>query len=368
MSGAPQKTLGLVLSAGGARAAYQVGVLKYMAEHFPNFDPKVFTGISAGSINAAYLAQGIPMKEATAQLYELWAALKFEGVFNTNFSSMLRMGMRWIYDLFLSKITDRLLLKSILDASPLSQTLLVHMQFWKVSRAIRSGVVQGLAISATNYLNGTTTTFYDSADPLEPWVRERRTAIRCAIRVRHIMASCSIPILFEPVPIGTALYGDGSLRFNYPFSPAIHLGSQKLISIGIRCPRPATEPSAHLKNEHLGIGYVAGSVLNSIFLDAIDFDYENLQRINRIVGENSDRNLPVLLLRPSKDLGKLATEFINEVPFNLRQLINATAKREEIGDLLSYLMFSPGYLKALLTLGYEDAKLQHSVIEKFLSV
>lgn len=366
MTDASTKTLGLVLSAGGARAAYQVGVLRYMAERFENFDPKVFTGISAGSINAAYLAQGAPMKEATSQLYELWSALQFEGVFNTNFTSMVRLGLRWIYDLFLSKITDRLLLKSLLDASPLSRTLLLHMQFWKVSRAIRNGAVQGLAISATNYINGATTTFYDSAEPIEPWVRERRTAIRCAIRVRHIMASCSIPILFEPVPIGSSLYGDGSLRFNYPFSPAIHLGAKKVLSIGIRCPRPANTPSDHLKNEHLGIGYVAGSVLNSIFLDAIDFDYENLQRINRIVGEDSPRNLPVLLLRPSKDLGQLAAEFIDEVPFHLRQLIHATAKREEIGDLLSYLMFSPGYLRALLTLGYEDAKAQHAVIENFL--
>lgn len=358
--------LGLVLSAGGARAAYQVGVLKYMAQHFETFDPKVFTGISAGSINAAYLAQGMPMKEATAQLYELWSALQFDGVFRTNFSSMLRMGLRWMYDLFLSKITERLLLKSILDASPLSQTLLLHMHFWKVSRAIRNGAIRGLAISATNYFNGMTTTFFDSFEPIEPWIRERRTAIRCAIRVRHIMASCSIPILFEPVPIGSSLFGDGSLRFNYPFSPAIRLGSQKLLSIGIRYARPANEPVVPLQNQHLGIGYVAGSVLNSIFLDAIDFDYENLQRINRIVGEKSNRHIPVLLLRPSRDLGKLATEFVNEVPFHLRQLIHATAKREEIGDLLSYLMFSPGYLKALLTLGYEDAKSQHTGIENFL--
>jgi len=365
MSATSTKTQGLVLSAGGARAAYQVGVLKYIAEHFPGFAPQIFTGVSAGSINAAFLAQGGSIAESTSRLYDLWSHLQFDQVMQTNFSSLLRMGTRWFYDLFISKFTHRLLMKSVLDASPLAQTLLMNVQFWKISRAIREGSVKGLAISATNYLDGTTTTFFDSFPPMEPWVRERRTAIRSYLRARHIMASCSIPLLFEPVPIGNSLFGDGSLRFNFPFSPAIHLGARKILSIGIRCPRPKSATHG-LQNSHLSMGYVAGAVLNSIFLDAIDFDYENLCRINRIVGIDSDRYLPVLLLRPSRDLGKLAGEFIDEVPFHFRQLIRATAKREEAGDLLSYLMFSPGYLRALLELGYHDAGQQRDVIQSFI--
>lgn len=361
-----KKEIGLVLSAGGARAAYQVGVLKYIADEFPSFDPRIFTGISAGSINAAFLSQGEPIRIATQNMFDLWGGLEFKQVLRTNFRSMARLGGRWVSDLFLSKITGKLLLKSMLDASPLAQTLLLHIHFWKISRAIRTGVARGLAISATDYLDGSTVTFFDSTEQVEPWIRERRQALRCYLHLKHIMASCSIPVLFEPVSIGGSLYGDGSLRFNFPFSPAIHLGAGKVISIGIRCPTPKPPPKPQ-DAQNLSIGFVAGAVLNSIFLDALDFDYENLCRINRIVGEGSARHIPVLFVRPSEDLGRLATNFIEDLPFHLKQLLRATARKDEAGDLLSYLMFSPGYIRALMALGMKDAKAQHQTIAAFLA-
>lgn len=226
--------LGLILSAGGARAAYQVGVLQSVAETVPEFRPVIFAGTSAGSINATFLAQGDPTREATAHLASLWANLEFNQVLAANFSSLFSMGTRWMSDLFFSKVTKKLLLKSLLDASPLAKTLLANLHFWKISRSLRTGTVKGIALSATKYQDGSTTIFFDSHEPILPWRREQRIAVRTPIRVKHIMASCSIPILFEPVRVGKYLYGDGSLRFSFPFSPAIKLGATKLFAVGIR--------------------------------------------------------------------------------------------------------------------------------------
>lgn len=367
MSTTPSK-LGLVLSAGGSRAAYQVGVLRYLAEHCRDFQPKIFTGVSAGSINASFLSQGEDIRFSCRRLYELWEQLEFSQVLQGNFKSILSMASRIVYDLFLSKVTHRVLFKSILDASPLAQTLLSHIHFWKISKAIRAAVVEGLAISTTNYHDGTTTIFYDSTDLIPPWHRDKRVAIRTSIRIRHIMASCSIPILFEPVKIGKLFYGDGALRLKFPLSPAIHLGARRIIAIGIRA--QTSETGNFELPSHLSIGFIAGSVLNSIFLDSLEADYETLCRMNEATGEASPINkIEIQMIRPSRDLGSIARDFIDEVPFHLRQLLKtSSANAAELADLLSYLMFSKSYLKALLELGYKDAETQHVEIEKFLGL
>jgi len=357
--------LGLVLSAGGARAAYQVGVLRFLAENCPEFNPRILAGVSAGSINAAFLAQGLPPLEAAQKLYAIWENIDFDQVFKTNFKTFASMGLRWLSDLFVSKVTRKLLLKSLLDATPLSQTLLSNIHFWKISKAVRNHLIDGIALCATNYHNGNTTIFFDSAHELIPWERERRVAIRCAIRVRHVLASCSIPVIFEPVRIGNLLYGDGSLRFSFPFSPAVHLGATHVIGIGIRCPNPEN-PFRGQNPDHLSLGFVAGSVLDSIFLDSLEFDYENLCRINNVVGPNSEKYIHAHLVKPSMDLGAMARDFLKEVPFHFRQVLRSTADPSEMGDLLSYLMFSRGYIKALLELGMKDAAAQLPAIKKVL--
>ncbi|MBI4405119.1 MAG: patatin-like phospholipase family protein [Deltaproteobacteria bacterium] len=359
--------LGLVLSAGGARAAYQVGVLRYIGQHFPHFRPRVFSGVSAGSIIACYLAQGEPLQQATLRMYELWAALHFDQVLKTNFNSMLSLFLRWFWDLFLSKMTDRLLVRALLDASPLSRTLLSHIHFWKIARAIRSGEVDGLAISATNYFDGMTTVFYDSFRPIPAWRREKRIAVRSAIRIRHIMASCSIPLLFEPVRIGDSLFGDGSLRLSFPLSPSIHLGATHLLTISIRCPN-SVSPVKLEKPEQLSMGFIAGTVLNSIFLDSLEADHENMVRMNQVYDGKQVKRIESLLIRPSLDLGAIAKEFIGEIPFHFRQVVRALATSPaELGDLMSYLMFTNGYLNALLELGQKDAKSNHDQIEQLLA-
>jgi len=356
--------LGVVLPAGGARAAYQVGVLRYLGEQFPNTPPRILTGLSAGSINACYLAQGRPFPEATQALHELWSTLTFDDVFKTNFRSLSRMFVRWIYDLSLGKVTHQHLLRSLLDASPLATTLLKHVHFWRISKAIHQGTIDGLAVSATNYHDGSTTVFYESAHDIPPWQREKRRAVRTAIRVRHIMASCSIPLLFEPVRIGDHLYGDGSLRFSFPMSPPIHLGATHLLAVGTRCQIPVNVVPNH--STQVGLGFVAGAVLNSIFLDSVEADYENLLRMNAMEAKGIKR-VPAFLIRPTRDLGALAAAHIDELPFHFKQLLRSTASPGQLGDLMSYLMFNPPYLKELLALGYEDAKGSHDQIAHLLA-
>ena len=178
------------------------------------------------------------------------------------------------------------------------------------------------------------------------------------------MASCSIPMLFEPIRIGDFLYGDGALRFNFPFSPAIHLGATDVLGISIRCANPVDMIGDRM--DKVGLGFIAGSVLNSIFLGNLESDFETLNQINRLSDGSKVRHVNADLLRPSQDLGSMAKDFLGDVPFHFRQLLRSTASPDELGDLLSYLMFSPGYVTALLELGMKDASAQHDRIKTFL--
>ncbi len=379
---AQKKSLGLVLSAGGARAAYQVGVLRYLAHELKDFSPKIFTGISAGSINASFLAQGKPPDAATDALYHLWANIDFNQVFKTNFRSVFFVMGRLLYDLFLSKVTRRLLLKSFLDATPLAQTLVSNIDFTQIARGIHNKLVDGVAISATNYQLSSTTIFFDSARDIKPWHRENRTAVRSHIKPRHILASCSIPLVFEPVRIGRHFYGDGSLRFSFPLSPAIHLGATHLLGLSIHPEIAPASPGdwgseslappssgASPSMDWISMGFVAGCVLNSIFMESLEADFENLQRMNEATsGLGMTRKIPALLLRPSQDLGVIAQAYLNEVPFHFRQLLKGfSLKATDMGDLLSYLMFSPGYVRALLALGEKDAERRRGEVAQFLA-
>ncbi len=357
----------IVLPAGGARAAYQVGVLSYIAKRFPSYQPNIFCGVSAGSINACFLAQGLPFARSTEDLYALWSHLTFDHVLKTQFRTLFRMFLRWGSDLMLSRFTRKLLLRSLLDASPLAMTLVNHIHFSRISRALRSGTILGLSVTATAYREGKTTVFFDSADPLAEWQREQRIAKRTAIRVKHVMGSCSIPILFEPVVIGGELYGDGSLRFSFPLSPAIHMGANQILAVGTRCPHPAKTKDDFIDLASGNMGYLAGSVLNSLFQDSLEVDFENLQRLNLLGDTDMVRNIPALLLRPSQDLGELAKGFLDDIPFHLRQLLKSTASRDQLGDLISYLMFSPNYVREVLALGQRDAEAQEDKLRDFFT-
>jgi NTE family protein len=336
----------IVLSAGGARAAYQVGVLRRIAERAPDFQPTIFSGVSAGSINACFLAQGEPFAETTRRMEELWLELKSEDVFRTNFPSLSRAILRWVTDLFFARVTNRILLRSLLDATPLASTLGSRIPFAKVHRAIREGRVEGLSVTATDYRTGASVIFFDSTRKIPAWVRRHRQGIPGPVHLKHVLASCSLPVLFEPVKIGDRWYGDGSIRFSFPLSPAINMGAKRILAIGTQ-PHGTEAPAA----EAATMGYVAGAVLHCLFQDSLETDIELLETINAAAPE---KHIATAVLRPSIDPARLASEHLGELPFHFRQLLRTTAKRGDLGGLASYLLFSKPYLSALIELGRTD--------------
>jgi len=355
---------GLVLSAGGARAAYQVGVIRFISKHCPQFVPTIYCGMSAGSINASYLAQGGPFGELGENLYKLWMGLQFNDIFKTNFRSIFGISTKLFNDIFFSKVSKRLLFRSVLDASPLAMTISKHMRFGKLFKSMAAGITDGLSITATNYNTGLTTIFYDSNSPIQPWSGPFRKVIRTSFRLRHIMASCSIPILFEPVRIGDAFFGDGALKYNQPFSPALHMGATHILAIGINEENPAPPPA--VKSLKPTMGFMAGVVLDSIFMDSLEPDYKNIFRRNEFAKTTpSLEHIEAHLIRPSINPAAIAENYFGELPYNLRQMIKSAAMDpHDAAELLSYLLFSPGYIKAMTELGEKDAEGHIEALEK----
>lgn len=336
----------VVLSAGGARAAYQVGVLRRIAERAPSFQPTIFSGVSAGSINACFLAQGDPFDDVTRRMEEMWRSLNSEDVFKANFPSLSRAIFRWVTDLFFARVTDRILLRSLLDATPLATTLASRVPFAKVHRAVRDGKVQGLSVTATDYRTGGSVIFFDSHREIAAWHRRHRKGVPGAVHLKHVLASCALPVLFEPVKIGDRWFGDGSIRFSFPLSPAINMGARKILAIGTQ-PDDTQTPSA----EAATMGYVAGAVLHCLFQDSLETDIELLETINQAA---PDRRIETAVIRPSVDPAKIAGDHLSELPFHFRQLLRTTAKRGDLGGLASYLLFSNKYLGDLIALGRND--------------
>jgi NTE family protein len=249
----------------------------------------------------------------------------------------------------------------------------------RLQEHVDSGLLRGVAVSATNYLTGSTVTFFDGANEIAPWVRRGRMAVRERLRVDHVLASTAIPVFFPPVEIDGRFYGDGCIRMTTPVAPAIHLGAQKIVAIGIRYARPPESTvSLNVAREasSLPISAVAGELLNAVFLDSLDNDIDRVERINRTlsvmsIGEYQHlvdplRRIPVLALRPSQDLGVLASDQHHQFPVGLRHLLRGIGAIGTAGwDLVSYLAFQPEYVSKLIDLGYDDTLARRAEVEAF---
>lgn len=376
-------TVGLVLSGGGARAAYQVGALRALAElvgdaraPFP-----ILTGISAGAINAAALGSGgDDFQSAVGALTDTWLSLTPDRVYRTDPSTLATLGLRWFKDLTTGGVLGRARASHLLDTQPLRELLETRLDFGRLARQLEAGHLRGVALSATNYKSGSTVTFFDGAPGVQPWLRYNRLAFRERLGVEHVMASAAIPIFFPPVVIDGKPYGDGGVRMTTPLSPAIHLGADRLLAIGVRYVRSA-EQQRVLNQEPLvgpvSVAQIGGVLLNAVFLDAVDNDMERLERINRTLAlipeqarrESADglRPIPALLLRPSQDLGGLARHEYESFPAVLRHLLRGIgATRDSGSDLLSYLAFQPDYVGKLIELGHSDTMARRHEIVRFL--
>ncbi len=375
---------GLVLTSGGARGAYQAGVLKAIGEIVPggNLPFPVLAGVSAGSINAGYLAAGAQdFSRATDKLADLWTALRPRDVFHTDTMTLSRVGLEWMQDLSFGGIFGGVHGKALLQTGPLRNFMTTNVDISKIEQNIASGLLHGLAVSATNYYTGTAVTFYDGAASIKPWDRTTRIGVRDKLTIEHFMASSSIPIFFPAVRLNDGYYGDGCIRLTTPMSPAIHLGADRVLAIGIRYHRP---PAVTVDLNRVGsnsvpmVADIAGVLLNSMFLDGLEADVERMKRINSTLSliphdkieENPEslRVIPVMTIQPSLDLGSLVLESINNFPRTVRHLLRGLGASDEKGwDLLSYLAFDETYTRPLVELGYTDGYNAKDELLEFLS-
>ena len=377
---------GLVLTGGGARAAYQSGVLKGVSEILGNPTDgtpfKIVTGISAGAINSSYIAAESQNFAAAAEnLFHVWNDLKIEQVVNVTTTSFIMMAARWIKDLTFGGFLGGKKATHILDTNPLREFLAKRINFASLDHNLRTGILTGCSVTATNYRTGTAISFYDGDPRIEPWVRSSRMGQRSKLALEHVLASASVPILFQPVPLDGSYFGDGCIRLTTPLSPAIHLGSDRILAIGVRYPRPHDftldiNQSAQMKD--VSIADIAGVMLNAAFLDSIDSDVERMLRINQTVSllseeqrrknPNQLRQIPLMLIRPSEDLGAMALAQFKVFPRTLRYMLRGLGVNGQKGaDLISYLAFDHTYTHRLLELGYKDALTQRKEIEAFFS-
>ncbi|MDH5543235.1 MAG: patatin-like phospholipase family protein [Nitrospinota bacterium] len=373
---------GLVLVGGGARTAYQTGVIKAVSEMTDSKEIpfKIITGVSAGAVNGAALAYGAyDFRKTSEWLWKLWSGLKIDMVIRSDGISLISLGVKLLMNLVLGGRLGLSEANYLMDTAPLRSLLEREVNFHTIKRNIQRGVIDALAISATNYRTGTNMTFFDSNLPFEDWERSQRISKRTSLTVDHIMASTAIPLFFPPRKLDDNFYGDGSIRLISPLSSAIHLGADKVFAIGSRKPR--TQDYLQSKNdektEKVVLADIAGLLMNSIFLDSLDSDIERMERVNRTISRMNQfsrashpdnlREVPLLVIRPSRDLGKLASQQFHRFPFMMRHLLSGIGVSEKSGrELLSYLSFDTNYTTILLNLGYCDALEKEKEIREFL--
>jgi NTE family protein len=372
--------LGLAMTGGGARAAYQVGVLRYICKTHEEFRPPIITGVSAGAVNAAHLAayQGT-FCDAVEQLTELWQELTTDKVFHTDsgffFSNFFRWGLSFI--LGGSRMGPRK--RSLLDSDPLRQFLEKKLASKATDRIvgiqenIDKGLLQVLGISSTNYGTGKAITWVQG-DVENHWQRPRRRSEHAEITVEHVMASTALPLIFPAIKLNDGWHGDGGIRSIAPLAPTMHLGAEKILAISTRYRGGEVTPDETMIGEFAPVAQIIGVLLDSIFLDLLDYDAANMSRINMLYDQvdkktrESLNKVELLILRPSEDLGKLASQYEVKLPQPFRYFTRGFGTRDtKSPDSLSLLMFQPDYLNRLIELGEQDAEQNADQIEKFLT-
>jgi NTE family protein len=373
----PGDDLALVLTGGGAHAAYQVGLLSWMARRFPELRLPIITGVSAGAVSAAHLAAHHgTFEQAVRELRELWTELTTEEVFHASTLALGRSALRWGLRLVSGGGSTAPRVQGLVDTSPLRRHLeetlaAVDGELTGIDFNLHRGALRAAAISTTSFSTGESVVWVQGAD-ITTWQRPFRRCVRTRLRVDHVMASAALPILFPAVRIDGSWYGDGGVRLAAPLSPALHLGANRIIAVSTRA--SAADP-AHRKDldDYLPPAQILGVLFNAIFLDLIDQDAQRLERINGLLRRMPEaqrdgmRLIDLLVVRPSMDLGQLATEYEPRLPGAFRFLTRGLGTREtRDSDLLSMIMFEPDYLMRLIRLGEEDAEARAEEIATFL--
>lgn len=366
----PATDIALVLPGGGARAAYQVGVLRAIGRHFDGIRFPIITGVSAGAINATFLAAHPgTFTEATEDLAALWENITFEDIFRVDRRWLMANAARWLKRLGGGGHLGREA-RGLLDTEPLRRLLRRGLGCEEgpvegIAANLGEGRLQAIALLTVNYGTGQTVSWVEGRD-IETWERPERRARQTRLTVEHVMASAALPLLFPAIELGDGWYGDGGIRLSAPLSPALHLGARRLLAISPRYPRSTSEAGRTNIHSYPPPAQIAGNLLNAVFLDVLDQDVARLERLNALVRKLSPQDreglqpIDILHLRPSRDLGKLSAGFEPRLPSAFKLFTRSLGTKEtESPDALSLLMFQPDYIQRLIELGEHDV--EHSL-------
>ena len=370
--------VGLILTGGGARAAYQVGVLKAVAEFLPRraHNPfPVICGTSAGALNAAALAiNALNFRKGVRYLNNIWKNFHAHQVYRTDALGVFNNSMLWLAGLMLSGLgINKLKQVSLLDSSPLVEFLEEVLPCEKIQQNIDTGLLHALGITASGYSSGQSVTFYQSTGEVIPWRRARRIGIATRIETKHLLASSALPFFFPAYLINREHFGDGSMRQIAPISSALHLGATRILVIGVTaCGPPARSPDM---SDYPSLAQIAGHAMNSLFLDSMEIDLERVQRINKLAAMLTDaaraeadiKHVDLLVISPSQPIEKIAELYASELPWTIRLLLRLVgAVRQRGSTLVSYLLSEGKYCSALIDLGYQDALKRRDEILRFI--
>ncbi len=369
----------LVLSGGGARGAYQVGVLSAIGESLGTSSKGcpfgTLVGASAGSINAGALAAVADnYRLGTRGLEKTWRNIQPDHVFRTDLRSLGTISIQWMKDLSLGGILGRTA-QSLLDTAPLRKLLVETFPFHRISSMITKGHIEALAISATNIRTTNSVTFVQDKGHLPLWSRFKRVAERGPIGVDHLMASSAVPLFFPPVKIGSCYFADGCLRNVAPLSPAIHLGAENILTVSVRAHEEISEDMADHQTKS-DIGEIVGVLMNAVFMDAIDMDIERLHRMNKIMAliPKSEMNkhpwkpIKVLSISPSENIADIASEYSHRIPSFVRYLLKGLGTQETTNSISSYILFDSEFCSRLIQLGYKDGMAHKDQIKEFFDM
>lgn len=377
-SDSPPK-IALILSGGGARAAYQVGVLRAIAKLLPEQQHTPFPiicGTSAGAINAATIAtHSDRFRTGVCRLEYVWKNLCVGDIYYAHTYAILKKAGHWLLSFLVGGLGKRNP-QSLLDNAPLEKLLSRMLNFDDVQRGLDKGTLEALSITVSGYGSGQSVSFFQGQEYLQPWTRAHRVGARSELGVDHLLASAAIPFVFAPVRLNREYFCDGTIRQSAPLSPAVHLGADKILVVGVS-PQNEVVPERGQMMSRPSLAQVAGHIMNSIFLDSLEVDLERMHRINntikaipaeeRVKAGLPLRNVDVLTIYPSQALELIAVRHAKSFPWAMRFVLGGLGgMRRKGGVLASYLLFDKQYTRELIRLGYEDAMNMRKEILEFM--